>query len=61
MLMTAIIKMDPQGFGLGSIIFNIFNNDIFYFIEKCDFINCVYENTISKVSSSVDALMEALN
>ncbi len=36
------------------------NNDIFYFIEKCDFINYADEDTFSKVSSSVDALMEAL-
>ncbi len=50
----------PPGTCLGPIIFNIFNNDIFYFIEKCDFINYANDNTLSKVSSSIDALMEAL-
>ncbi len=58
--MGAIIKRDPQGSGLGSILFNIFNNDIFYFIEKCDFINYADEDTLSNVSSTIDALMEAL-
>ncbi len=55
-----LLKGIPQGSGLGPIIFNIFNNDIFYFIEKCDFINYADDDTLSKVSSSIDALMEAL-
>ncbi len=56
--MGAIIKTIHKGSALEPIIFN--NNDIFYFIEKWDFINCAADVTCSKVSSSIDALMEAL-
>ncbi len=49
-----------QGSGLSPILFNIFNNDIFYFIEKCDFIIYADGDTLSNDSSSIDALMEAL-
>ncbi len=55
-----LLKGILQGYGLGPISFNIFNNDIFYFIEKCDLINYADDDTLSKVSSSIDALMEAL-
>ncbi len=55
-----LLKGIPQRSGLSPIIFNIFNNDIFHFIEKCYFINYAYDDTLSKVSSSIDALMEAL-
>ncbi len=40
-------KGPPPGSGLGPIIFNIFNNDIFYFIEKCDFIKHADDDTLS--------------
>ncbi len=46
-----LLKGIPEGSGLGLIIFNIFNNNIFYFIEKCDFINHTDDDTLSKVSS----------
>ncbi len=46
--------------GLGPFLFNISNKHIFYFIEKCDFIIYADDDTLSKVSSSIDALVEAL-
>ncbi len=58
--MGAIIKRPPQPSSLGPILFDIFNNDIFFFIEKYDFNKYPDDNTFSKVSSSIDALMEAL-
>ncbi len=47
-LLKAIIKRIPERSAIGPIIFNIFNNDIFYFIGKCDFINCANDDTFQK-------------
>ncbi len=48
------------GYRLGSIIFNIFMNDTFYFIQKCDFVNYVDDDTLSKIASAMESLMECL-
>ena len=42
-----IIKGVPQGSILGPLIFNIFMNDIFYFLEKSTLYNYADDNTVS--------------
>ena len=42
----------PQGSILGPLLFNVFINDLFYFIEKCALYNYVDDNSLS--NSSID-------
>ena len=43
---TEVITRVPQGFILVSLLFNIFLNDIFMFISKCNFCNHADDNTL---------------
>ena len=45
--MANIIKGVPQGSILGLLIFNIFMNDIFYFLEKSTLYNYADDNAVS--------------
>ncbi len=55
-----LTKGIPHGSGLGPIIFNIFMNDAFYFLQKCDFVNYADDDTILKIASTMESLMECL-
>ncbi len=55
-----LTKHIPLGSGLGPIIFNIFMNDAFYFIQKYDFVNYADDDTLSKTASTMEFLMEYL-
>ena len=54
---TTLSKGVPQGSILGPLLFNIFMNDLFLFIEKCKLYNYADDNSLD---SSSDDLLEAL-
>ena len=50
----------PQGSILSPLFFNIFLNDMLWFIEKTDICNCADDNTIYSCAKSVHNVMENL-
>ena len=58
--MLEIYKGDPQGSILEQILFNIFVNDIFLFVNKCDLYNYADDNTLSKSDNTLETVIESL-
>ena len=50
----------PQGSILGPILFNVFINDLFYFVNEDDLCNFADDNTLHKIASTLEEVLQAL-
>ena len=58
--MHDIIRGVPQGSLLGSLLFNIFINDLFLFIRKSEVCNFADDNTLYSVGKNIENVISDL-
>ena len=56
-ILKSIISSVPQGSILGLILFNIFINDLFYFVEGSNLHNFADDNTLSHNADCIEELI----
>ncbi len=57
---TPLLKRILKGSCLGHFLFNVFMNDIFYFIEIYDPANYADDNTLDHIANTIETVLSAL-